>query len=132
MKVLVCADMVSQARAAGGGSAGGFLRRGDAMSRIHDNNREECPWNDPEMWANPATHGLDCRCPETIKAPWDAATTIGLNRIQCDRNFHPYTCGKCRTLLVATSNGWICPAEDCDYTQDWAHPVPSWLMAGNP
>lgn len=39
---------------------------------------------------------------------------------------HPFTCGgttgdgrDCRHDLVATEDGWVCPA--CAYTQNWAH-----------
>lgn len=69
---------------------------------------------------------------EPIKPPWTAEITIGLNRLQNDRNFHPYTCGNCRAVLVATTEGWKCPADGCGYTQDWAHPVPPWFMSGTP
>jgi len=30
----------------------------------HDDDNEKCPWNDPETFANPATAGLPCSCPE--------------------------------------------------------------------
>ncbi len=71
-----------------------------------------------------------------ILPPWDQATVDALNRYQRAGNFHPFTCGNERSderhhvyartngdpdlgLLVATPEGWICPA--CDYTQKWAH-----------
>lgn len=47
-----------------------------------------------------------------------------LNRYQRSDNVHPYTCGGNRTdanhldgegVLVATSDGWVCPF--CDYRQ---------------
>lgn len=31
----------------------------------HDPNNDQCPLNDPETYANPATPGLDCSCHET-------------------------------------------------------------------
>ena len=52
-----------------------------------------------------------------------------LNDYQKAGVFHPFTCGGNRCdekhldgegLLVATTEGWICPF--CDYKQDWAHP----------
>lgn len=30
---------------------------------MHDAQNEECPLNDPETFANPATRGLQCCCP---------------------------------------------------------------------
>ena len=58
---------------------------------------------------------------------------VRLNQMQTAGQYHPYTCanrgdGEHRVFngdlgaLVATVNGWICPF--CDYTQDWAHPLP--------
>jgi hypothetical protein len=29
---------------------------------VHDNDNEECPWNDPETHANPVTAGIACTC----------------------------------------------------------------------
>lgn len=69
---------------------------------------------------------------ESIHPPWDAETTIALNRIQNDRYFHPYTCGTCRAVLVATTEGLKCPTDGCGYTQDWAHPVPPLFMENIP
>lgn len=53
-----------------------------------------------------------------------------LNGYQKARVFHPFTCGNRgdekharinspEDVLVATSDGWVCPY--CDYRQDWAH-----------
>jgi hypothetical protein len=71
-----------------------------------------------------------------IVAPWDDATVAALNRWQAAGFVHPFTCGGERSdavhryyalaqgqgdrgILVATRDGWVCPA--CDYRQDWAH-----------
>lgn len=58
-----------------------------------------------------------------IQAPWSAQQVEQLNRYQREGWFHPYTCGRRGfhdANLVATSGGWYCPVEGCDYTQDWA------------
>lgn len=65
-----------------------------------------------------------------LKAPWTDEQVDHLNAFQRSGAFHPFTCGKCRNDLVATTGGWICPTTDCGYTQDWAHefmaqPLPS-------
>ena len=64
------------------------------------------------------------------RAPWSDEQVEALNDYQQAGWMHPFTCGRCRDadtrwpspdqhLLVATNDGWTCPA--CDYTQDWAH-----------
>jgi hypothetical protein len=75
-------------------------------------------------------------------APWTDEQVVALNAFQTAGRFHPFTCGNDRGdenhrkvakergdrdfgLLVATKEGWVCPA--CDYRQNWAHP----FMAGN-
>jgi len=76
---------------------------------------------------------------EWVHPPWDADMVSKLNGFQQNPFAHPFTCGNRdsavhngqESLLVATSNGWICP--HCDYTQDWAwawmaHPRPEWLV----
>lgn len=48
-----------------------------------------------------------------------------LNEYQKEGLTHPFTCGNNHDgerVLVATTDGWICPS--CDYKQDWAH---SWM-----
>lgn len=68
----------------------------------------------------------DMRVGTFIKAPWDEATVEALNRFQTFGTFHPFTCPESphdedpKQELVATSAGWMCPNEQCDYTQDWA------------
>jgi hypothetical protein len=63
-----------------------------------------------------------------IKAPWTAEQVAALNRWQNCVYVHPFTCGSAiqaqehrdgAAVLMATSDGWICPY--CDYRQDWAH-----------
>ena len=74
-----------------------------------------------------------------MRTPWNDETVARLNEHQSDGRFHPYTCGGDRMddahrayqsryggdfgQLVATRDGWFCPA--CDYRQTWAHPLPS-------
>ena len=57
--------------------------------------------------------------------PWSPQQVINLNCFQHAGKFHPFTCPRDGTVLVATPNGWVCPAADrsweCSYTQDWAH-----------
>lgn len=73
----------------------------------------------------------------SVTAPWTDEQVAALNEFQRLRRFHPFTCGsgnrsdaahlaardhlglRDNGALVATREGWICPA--CDYTQDWAH-----------
>jgi hypothetical protein len=70
-----------------------------------------------------------------INTPWTPEHVAQLNATQNDPRFHPYTCGNDRRdeahtayqkehggdfgQLIATENGWICPA--CDYKQNWSH-----------
>lgn len=73
--------------------------------------------------------------PDVLRAPWTVEQTAALNAWQTNGRFHPFTCGNDRGdakhrayaeahggdlgQLMATPNGWFCPA--CDYRQDWAH-----------
>lgn len=63
-----------------------------------------------------------------VLAPWTAEQVIALNRWQNCDYVHPFTCGSDHrdqkhadgaAVLVATTEGWICPF--CTYRQDWAH-----------
>lgn len=72
-----------------------------------------------------------------VNAPWTCEQVATLNRYQREAPMHPFTCGSNNRmdaahtahqkesgdrdygLLVATPDGWACPA--CDYTQTWAH-----------
>ena len=56
---------------------------------------------------------------------WTDEQCLGLNAHQHNRHFHPMTCGNgCRRIpLIATRYGWRCA--DCDYRQNWAHPIPT-------
>ena len=66
---------------------------------------------------------------DKIIAPFTEEQVINLNNYQTKGKFHPFTCcghNGCNRmaqtnegLLVATTDGWICPCEK--YTQDWAH-----------
>jgi len=53
--------------------------------------------------------------------PWSDEEVELLNKYQILGKFHPYTCGgnRCRNILLATRDGWVCTK--CDYTQNWAH-----------
>jgi hypothetical protein len=71
-----------------------------------------------------------------VKAPWSADIVERLNAHQACGYLHPYTCGKCRADLTATTDGWVCQGsgEPCDYTQNWAHEPPAlvWFVEMNP
>ncbi len=70
-----------------------------------------------------------------IEAPFTDTQVAALNAWQADQTRHPFTCGGDRSdaahaaraeqageepgLLVATTDGWRCPA--CGYAQGWAH-----------
>lgn len=60
-------------------------------------------------------------------APFTADQVAALNQWQTGLEFHPYTCGNChpgpRNLIARIGAGWVCPT--CDYTQDWAHSMPT-------
>ncbi len=61
---------------------------------------------------------------ETIRAPWTSEQVTALNLFQQQGGVHPFTCGAhvgSSPVLDATHAGWICPDQDCAYTQDWAH-----------
>lgn len=58
---------------------------------------------------------------DQIRAPFTDDQVAALNAFQDSGVFHPFTCGNCRTDLIATKDGWKCPDHDCDYKQDWAH-----------
>ncbi len=57
---------------------------------------------------------------------WTKEQVKNLNDYQSSGYMHPFTCGgkkdgkDCRSILVATEDGWICP-DGCGYTQKWAH-----------
>ena len=56
------------------------------------------------------------------RAPWTEQQVYNLNEFQRDYRRHSYTCGYDSShVLEATVDGWICPTEKCNYTQDWAH-----------
>lgn len=73
---------------------------------------------------------------EPKRAPWTYAEVEALNEWQANDALHPYTCGSGKRhdeahrimravrddkddgVLIATRDGWHCPA--CSYTQDWA------------
>ena len=59
---------------------------------------------------------------DRIDAPWTMAQVVSLNRFQHFGYMHPFTCGQeeCRALLVATTEGWLCPVIACGYKQNWA------------
>jgi hypothetical protein len=59
-----------------------------------------------------------------IHAPWTSEQVDALNAFQKGGGFHPYTCGGDHAGpspdLVATTDGWRCPQDGCEYRQDWA------------
>ena len=56
-----------------------------------------------------------------VKALFTDEQIKSMNEFQQAGVMHPFTCGKCSNDLVATKEGWICPTEGCDYTQNWCH-----------
>lgn len=68
---------------------------------------------------------------DDVTTPFTPEQVAVLNRFQASQYMHPFTCGKRSEhrdnegILIATEEGWRCPVETCDYTQDWAH----WFMA---
>lgn len=61
-----------------------------------------------------------------VLAPWDDETLDNLQRYQTLDMTHPYTCRRDHDtpgprILEPTEAGFICPDEDCGYTQSWAH-----------
>jgi hypothetical protein len=64
-------------------------------------------------------------------APFTVEQVNHLNGFQGDGWIHPFTCPNehpDKSDLVATTAGWVCPVEGCDYTQDWAHThMTSWI-----
>ncbi len=40
---------------------------------MHNNDNDDCPLNDPETFASPATAGLSCSCPDEISVMSDDA-----------------------------------------------------------
>lgn len=52
-------------------------------------------------------------------AKFTPSEVASINAFQAAGLFHPFTCDKCRTDLVAREDGLFCPA--CPYTQIWAH-----------
>lgn len=54
--------------------------------------------------------------------PWDLEVIQTLWARQTDPTKHPYTCAVHGTArLIPTYNGWECPEDNCDYTQNWCH-----------
>lgn len=61
---------------------------------------------------------------QLIHAPWSEKVVSALNAFQSSGWMHPFTCGGDHTsspVLNAYPDGWRCPADDCEYTQGWAH-----------
>lgn len=56
-------------------------------------------------------------------APWTHEQVANLNAWQERGDRPPFTCGRdgCGEVLAAVPEGWVCPSETCDYTQNWAH-----------
>lgn len=63
-----------------------------------------------------------------IISPWTEEQVEWLNAYQRVTDMHPFTCeyrgdhySVNQGILVATTAGWICPSQGCDYRQMWAH-----------
>ena len=60
-----------------------------------------------------------------VTAPWSEDIVERLKRWQLCGFYHEYRCGKCKSVLKATQNGWVCTSGECGYKQDWAHEPPT-------
>lgn len=66
-----------------------------------------------------------------VLAPFTPQQVATLNAFQEMGAVHPFTCGnrplhpQNEGILIADTDGWHCPVEDCTYSQTWAH----WFMA---
>lgn len=68
-----------------------------------------------------------------IFPPWSEEEVSALNAYQQHAPMHPFTCpnrgddehridgARDEGILVATPEGWVCPAPSCPYVQSWAH-----------
>lgn len=59
--------------------------------------------------------------PDRIFAPFTPEQVQALNVWQRLGHTHEYTCGVCRSTLIAETAGWRCETPGCTHTQDWAH-----------
>lgn len=56
--------------------------------------------------------------------PWTEIQVERLRLRQQTNMLHPYTCMKhSHRALTPTTNGWVCGAPGCDYSQNWAHDI---------
>lgn len=69
---------------------------------------------------------------DAIVAPWSERQVQALNEFQHSGLWHPFTCGRRSEhpgqwphqdegILTATAQGWVCPVQECEYTQNWAY-----------
>lgn len=71
---------------------------------------------------------INPRCQLNQSTVFTPEEVVNLNNWQFNPPFptHPFTCPRDHDehiCLVATVYGWKCPAQHCDYTQNWAHDV---------
>jgi len=105
---------------------------------------------DDSMWPDVPNHSSegtetpmsDGDTIDKVYAPFTAEQVQHLNAFQADGLMHPFTCPKAarpdedpyhsvESVLVATTDGWVCPVDGCTYTQDWAHSfMAAWTSAG--
>lgn len=62
---------------------------------------------------------------DLIHAPWTDEQVHNLNDHQQSGFYHPFTCNcpNGRNVLVATTDGWVCPNSKCGWEQTWAHAI---------
>lgn len=64
---------------------------------------------------------------ELVTTPFTDEQVVTLTKFQTGGWWHPFTCGRRSEhpdnegVLIATTDGWRCPDEDCWYVQNWAH-----------
>jgi hypothetical protein len=71
--------------------------------------------------------------PPLVYAPWTDDQLASLRGFQTCGYWHPFTCGRCGSLLYPETNGWHCAGDD--YAQNWAHEFMtdwSWNRRGDP
>ncbi len=54
-------------------------------------------------------------------APFSSDQVLSLKEHQKCQHIHPFTCGDCGAILEPTTDGWICPVDGCEYTQNWCN-----------
>ena len=109
--------------------AGGWLFVVDPQGKPYEPENhgwawEECPlWPRTEVLPAPVSSVEEPQETTKIFAPWSSEIALTLIDFQQLGYLHPFTCPRehaGQMSLVANNGGWFCPADECDYTQNWA------------